>query len=456
MTHVLMQGSFDKNLYNMIDSALSQNKSIRDLNVSAPVRATIENHSGIRNLEISINTDGEIDYNEDIIAVFQALERNSTIKKLTLRDHSDPNERRCLNLSAESCQALQSALLSNTTIEDLDITANITTTSGCEHFANGLAKNTSISRIKLSMMVKDTNMEIFKNAIAQNKTLKHVDILHGTAIKHVGELFSNSPTIKSLYLRTIDEEFVKNVTAPTWPLEELSLSYDYYMDPTLLVDLLARTTSIKKFSIEIDIRGHSEALGKGLLKNNSVTDLTARLYDQVTRTGVELILDALKHNTTLTSVRSVDYYSALLKSDNVQYLDVLKCNKTLQRLHLSRVFIPGGYKQHAAAIIDALKHNESLTDVNCIDYSVSEDGLVDLFSKNESLLALDGAHANALPFLQRNRQRRQERIILVHNMVRSQHFMALLPRELWRIVFSHVKFPGISSDLFSRILAPIM
>lgn len=339
LTHLIIGGIFAKNEYGMIDDALSQNKSIVELKIAAPLYETLKIHPKITKLEVSINTEDNGSYEEDVASVLRGLEQNKTITRFGLSDKSDPNNRKLLSLSDESCKAMQKFLLTNSTVEKLSIVATVENESGCEYIADGLAKNTSISQLELWMMMNDRNMKIFKNAFAANKTLRSVNLLHGRVIQKVGELFANSPAIKALYLRTIDEQFVKNAIFPTCALEELSLSYDYYdpTNPDLLVELLTNNKSIKKLYIETDIKKHSTAIGAALLKNNTLTHLTVSFYEGITLQGLNYILEALKTNTSLISLNFGQLIC--LTVQRIQPICLLKFSNPTKRLK-KLIFVP--------------------------------------------------------------------------------------------------------------------
>jgi hypothetical protein len=458
LTHLIIGGIIAKNEYGMIDDALSQNKSIIELKIAAPLYETLKIHPKITKLEVSINTEDNGSYEEDVASVLRGLEQNKTITRFGLSDKSDPNNRKLLSLSDESCKVMQKFLLTNSTVEKLSIVATVENESGCEYIADGLAKNTSISQLELWMMMNDRNMKIFKNAFAANKTLRSVNLLHGRVIQKVGELFANSPAIKALYLRTIDEQFVKNAILPTCALEELSLSYDYYdpTNPDLLVELLTNNKSIKKLYIETDIKKHSTAIGAALLKNNTLTHLTVSFYEGITLQGLNYILEALKTNTSLISLNFGQTYMLDSPADPTDlFIEVLKSNKTLEKIDICSNVITGRHEKRMKDIIEALKENESITSMNEITYYGFEELLADLFAKNEALLSFGRSYSTAAahgPSLVRNRQLRLERIMLVHNMARSQHLMSLLPHEVWCIVLGHLRFPGIKNEVIRRIV----
>lgn len=101
-------------------------------------------------------------------AFFDALARNTSLKKLYLKD---------CNLGDAHVTALGEALKLNSTLEEVDLSDNALTSAGCVALAQGLESNSALKSLTLSNnKCADTGATLLAQSLTANKTLANLDL----------------------------------------------------------------------------------------------------------------------------------------------------------------------------------------------------------------------------------------------------------------------------------------
>lgn len=354
-----------------------------------------------------------------VVPVMQGLAHNRHIKKLLITSKNG-----LLNNAAAAHYGPMLQL--NEAITELTFASRIyppyhasdfLINTGFSEMCKGLLSNKSLTKLDLSNCSIRYNLDVLGEVLMHNKTLEWIILEHNyfgdTDLVNFCEALKVNTTLKTLNLascrlsRGAMLNFMKVIQANK-TITDLNLlnhapEFTTDMYPEFFKTLTANTT-LKKVALGSNSYMHHHIFHEAF--------------------GLECIADLIRHNTTLSS------------------------------LHLASETCRFTTKESVAALIEALKVNDTLTSLKTgvfWDNRVSLEQLNDLFSKNFSLREIDfcSHHAEQLFHTARNTEHRKRilanTMVLCENIFRSQEAMDLLPPELWMNIFTHLHYPGIGS-----------
>jgi hypothetical protein len=203
-----------------------------------------------------------------------------------------------------------------------------------------------------------------------------------------------------------------------------------------IANAIENNTHLKIIDLQgncLGITGYKSIINSVFKSNNTIEEFIYPLED---KNLFGEFINIFKFNNTL---RRIDIaYSDMTKDDYRKLAEVLKNNDTLTHL---KIAVPTLYdykteitcsdiiltRELIKIIEDLLSGNRALRKVIIADYD-NNPIVFDSFTDNNIKYQYD---------------LRNNTIILMYNIARSQHAKELLPLEIWRQIFGSIKYPGL-------------
>jgi Ran GTPase-activating protein (RanGAP) involved in mRNA processing and transport len=310
----------------MLGEALSSNSSLKKLWVQGCEMGCENCDSGMLAFSVALklnNTLQELDMSDNNIGcsgvelIGKGLASNKTLVKLGLRD---------CTMGCESCgrgsRALSKGLMTNATLEKLDVSGSSLSLAGTRDFAGMLAVNSTLKMLDLDgcgIVAKGSRALV--KAMEINASLEHLDM--------AGSIWSSKG------IKALKQALETNTTLKILSLEDCDITVDGLRG---IAEALNTCSSIEELIMGSSTFGnaHAEALAKGLssssksLKNLSLTGCAFTGCK-----GFKAIADAIQTNTELEELdlrRNHKIGGSAVGSEALAQL--LSCNKSLKTLKL--------------------------------------------------------------------------------------------------------------------------
>ena len=338
------------------------------------------------------------------IAVISGLKENRSVRQLEICNEglgSMMSDQPPTALGSDALVALKELLISNTTLQSLDISNNRINGEGAAFIADTLHANRTLTALR-----------------ADNNPFGP----YGT--RHIVDAIASADTISTLSLAGVGAGGAGDVIAPyvrsSSSLQNLDLSHNNShnvshnrLDSEALIDALHARSPTPPF-LYLGLSGHrldEIAMARLLSFHVRKLNLDAKPWARLSDNGSRVIAEALKENTVLTdlSIRHTNFgavggealASALRGNDVLTRLDMygcrlwgvaiaraLKFNQTLTWLSLNGVYLG---EEGGKALAESLKFNKTLRYLDIYATRITDSGAVALAASmrhNRSLTEL--------------------------------------------------------------------
>ena len=251
----------------------------------------------------------------------------------------------------QGMMSLASALEMNGSLEELNLSGNITVT-GIGHMALGesLKRNRGLKTLNISYCdIGDQGMKSIASALEMNGSLEELDLsrnhaVTGVGLMALGESLKSNGALKTLNISycDIDDQGMKSLASAlemNGSLEELDLSENDAVTGiglTALGESLKRNRGLKTLDISycsIDDQG-MKSIASALEMNGSLEELDLSRNHAVTGVGLMALGESLKRNRGLKSLNISD---CGIDDQGVKSIaSALEMNGSLEELDLSR------------------------------------------------------------------------------------------------------------------------
>jgi hypothetical protein len=255
------------------------------------------------------------------------------------------------------CRATANALMEGTVITNLKFTLCKFSTEECDAIlANGLARNTSVSHIKVKHQRGQALYSVLATALSSNSTLLHLelDLQNNGDRPDLSPLFlalGKNTGVKNLRVKgfcSMDESLcieIQNGLRMNETLESLELNGFSLCDADLwhrAFSFLRTSTALKSLKIHLGCASTTESclsafrinIAAMLQENTSLESLNIRILDCIKIEAEEcfVLVTALQHNTTLKFLNLKGRGRLTLTHDeDKQMASLLKNNYALER-----------------------------------------------------------------------------------------------------------------------------
>ena len=332
--------------------------------------------------------------NGDCITLAETIKYNSTVTQLDLSANG---------LGDGECTALAEAIKHNSTITQLDLSENDLCIGSCTALAEAIKHNSTITQLDLSRNGFGTgDCTTLAKAIKHNSTITQLDMSRnklgtgdGTALV---EAIKQNSTITQLDLSSnefgtgdctaLAEAIKHNSTITQLDLSENELGTGDCFALSEAIKLNSAITQLDLYDNNLDA-ADCTALAEGIKHNSTITQLNLG-GNRVADGDCTALAEALKHNNTITQL---DLSSNVFGDEDFTALaEAIKQNLTITQLDLSSNKFGTG---DCTALAEAIKHNSTITQ---LDLSENELGtgdcsaLAEAIKHNSTITQLDLSH----------------------------------------------------------------
>ena len=332
--------------------------------------------------------------NGDCITLAETIKYNSTVTQLDLSANG---------LGDGECTALAEAIKHNSTITRLDLSENDLCIGSCTALAEAIKHNSTITQLDLSRNGFGTgDCTTLAKAIKHNSTITQLDMSgnklgtgDGTAL---AEAIKQNSTITQLDLSSnefgtgdctaLAEAIKHNSTITQLDLSENELGTGDCFALSEAIKLNSAITQLDLYDNNLDA-ADCTALAEGIKHNSTITQLNLG-GNRVADGDCTALAEALKHNNTITQL---DLSSNVFGDEDFTALaEAIKQNLTITQLDLSSNKFGTG---DCTALAEAIKHNSTITQ---LDLSENELGtgdcsaLAEAIKHNSTITQLDLSH----------------------------------------------------------------
>ena len=332
--------------------------------------------------------------NGDCITLAETIKYNSTVTQLDLSANG---------LGDGECTALAEAIKHNSTITRLDLSENDLCIGSCTALAEAIKHNSTITQLDLSRNGFGTgDCTTLAKAIKHNSTITQLDMSgnklgtgDGTAL---AEAIKQNSTITQLDLSSnefgtgdctaLAEAIKHNSTITQLDLSENELGTGDCFALSEAIKLNSAITQLDLYDNNLDA-ADCTALAEGIKHNSTITQLNLG-GNRIADGDCTALAEALKHNNTITQL---DLSSNVFGDEDFTALaEAIKQNLTITQLDLSSNKFGTG---DCTALAEAIKHNSTITQ---LDLSENELGtgdcsaLAEAIKHNSTITQLDLSH----------------------------------------------------------------
>lgn len=305
--------------------------------------------------------------NDELIEISKALETNTTVDYVVIKDIGHEDMIADGNLHHEGMISFMKALKNNKTIRRLCFdNLNIANNDIMLHFSEALTENTSVTDLEIfycTICRNRSDIELLSNALKVNGTIERLVICNNKNPKSLSEnmyiLFdalSHNKSIRELDLncsyveqnRSASTKHLSKMITLNNIIQKLKLTGNIIGNDTTnmqcLFDALRYNTSIKHLElVGSGIKAYPDSSGlvyiSEMIRFNTTIEKLYLCYNDIGKWadsfGMEQFSKSLQANTT---IRTLNLANCNLKANakNISYLsDVLTTNKSIQKLKLS-------------------------------------------------------------------------------------------------------------------------
>jgi hypothetical protein len=309
--------------------------------------------------------------------------------------------------------------------------------SAVEIVADGLRSNSSITNLTLVCDIDNNGLDIICDMLNTNKTIKSLNLPRNKFTSTPSAILSSSLTELNMH----DGNFLEN-------------------DFKQFGEALKTNTTLKSLSLRGNLSGAGcKSVMDALKVNNTLETLDISLcncYEEDLNDCIAILEThpSLVHLTLAELGENDRKYSAF-----GTVVNIIKNNTNLESL-----FAFGPYDERFNEILDSLKLNDTLTSVRvavtdgrCMLLD-DEEPLIPIFEVNHALRDLFiYEECPTEKFLKRNIARqqkiKQDTAVILHNIARNPVTKSKLPIEIWIHVFKWLRYPGLKSfaDMAQKI-----
>ena len=301
--------------------------------------------------------------NGDCITLAETIKYNSTVTQLDLSANG---------LGDGECTALAEAIKHNSTITQLDLSENDLCVGSCTALAEAIKHNSTITQLDLSRNGLGTgDCTTLAKAIKHNSTITQLDLSKnklGTGnCSALAEAIKHNSTITQLdmsrnKLGTGDSTALAEAIKQNSTITQLDLSSNEFGtgDCTALAEAIKHNSTITQLDLSLNGLGTGDctALAEAIKHNSTITQLD--LSDNELGTGdCTALAEAIKHNSTITQLDLSD--NELGTGDCTALAEAIKHNSTITQLDLSENELGTG---DCSALAEAIKHNSTITQLD--------------------------------------------------------------------------------------------
>ncbi len=367
----------------LLEETLRENKTLQELDLS-------HNHISASGLGYIAN----------------GLTHNTTLVKLSLCGCS-------VSVTEDNGPLLGEMLRENKTLQELDLTNSPIGASGLGYIAKGLKHNSGLVKLSLYkcfVSVTEGNGPLLEEMLRENKTLQELDLttnpIGASRLGYIAKgLRHNTGLVKlslpwcSVGVTEYNGPLLEEVLRENKTLQELDLTNSPVGASGLgyIAKGLKRNTGLVKLSLYkcfVSVTEGNGLLLEEMLRENKTLQKLDLSHNHISASGLGYIVKGLTNNTGLVKL-SLRVCSVSVTEDNGPLLgEMLRENKTLQKLDLSHNHISAsglGY------IAKGLMHNTGLVKLSLHGCSVcvtEENGplLEEMLRENKTLQELDLSH----------------------------------------------------------------
>ena len=332
--------------------------------------------------------------NGDCITLAETIKYNSTVTQLDLSANG---------LGDGECTALAEAIKHNSTITQLDLSENDLCIGSCTALAEAIKHNSTITQLDLSRNGFGTgDCTTLAKAIKHNSTITQLDMSGnklGTGdATALAEAIKQNSTITRLDLSSnefgtgdctaLAEAIKHNSTITQLDLSRNRLKVRDCFALSEAIKLNSAITQLDLYDNNLDA-ADCTALAEGIKHNSTITQLNLG-GNRVADGDCTALAEALKHNNTITQL---DLSSNVFGDEDFTALaEAIKQNLTITQLDLSSNKFGTG---DCTALAEAIKHNSTITQ---LDLSENELGtgdcsaLAEAIKHNSTITQLDLSH----------------------------------------------------------------
>ena len=301
--------------------------------------------------------------NGDCITLAETIKYNSTVTQLDLSANG---------LGDGECTALAEAIKHNSTITQLDLSVNELGTGDCTALAEAIKHNSTITQLDLSLNnLGDGGSIALSEAIKLNSAITQLDLydnnLDAADCTALAEGIKHNSTITQLNLggnRVADgdctalAEALKHNTTIT----QLDLSSNKFGtgDCTALAEAIKHNSAITQLDLSENELGTGDcsALAEAIKHNSTITQLDLS-HNRLGDGDSTALVEAITHNSTISQVNlSTNSFSY---GDFAALTEAIKHSLTITQLDLSHNLLGFG---DSTPLLEAIKHNEIITHLN--------------------------------------------------------------------------------------------
>ncbi|CAE7340284.1 NLRC3 [Symbiodinium sp. CCMP2456] len=315
-------------------------------------------------------------------AIGQAFKTNSTLTSINLQATGMGRE------GGEGAKAIAEALKSNSTLNSIQLAHNRIDDEGGKAIGEALKSNSTLTSINLEgNRIGEAGGKAIGEALKSNSTLTSIQLAYNCIDdeggKAIGEALKSNSTLTSINLagNDISEQVLAEMQkscllTDSWSAEAASTA----PAPEAGMDWTGKVR-IEELAERLKVRCNPSKLnleGSGLLVG---------IVEQV-----EAIAEALKTNSTLTSINLAWYFIG--EGGAKAICEALKCNSTLTSINLEHNDINA---EGGKAIGQALKTNSTLTSINLQVNGLGVEGgkaLAEALNSNTTVCEIELARNN--------------------------------------------------------------
>ena len=308
-------------------------------------------------------SDNSLLENGDCITLAETIKYNSTVTELDLSANG---------LGDGECTALAEAIKHNSTITQMDLSANDLCIGSCTALAEAIKHNSTITQLDLSRNGLGTgDCTTLAKAIKHNSTITQLDLSEnklGTGnYSALAEAIKHNSTITQL---------------------DMSRNKLGTGDGTALAEAIKQNSTITQLDLSSNEFGTGDctALAEAIKHNSTITQLDLS-WNMLGDGGSIALAEAIKHNPTIAHL---DLSCNRLKvRDCFALSEAVKLNSAITQLDLHRNNLDAA---DCTALAEGIKHNSAITQLNLRGNRVADGdctALAEALKHNTTITQLD-------------------------------------------------------------------
>ena len=329
--------------------------------------------------------------NGDCITLAETIKYNSTVTQLDLSANG---------LGDGECTALAEAIKHNSTITQLDLSGNGLGTGDCTALAEAIKHNSTITQLDLRYNELGTgDCTALAEAIKHNSAITQLDLSEnelGTGdCSALAEAIKHNSTITQLdmsrnKLGTGDGTALAEAIKQNSTITQLDLSSNEFGtgDCTAMAEAIKHNSTITQLNLSHNELGTGDctALAEAIKHNSAITQLD--LSGNGLGTGdCTALAEAIKHNSTITQLDLS--LNNLGDGGSIALSEAIKLNSAITQLDLYDNNLDAA---DCTALAEGIKHNSTITQLNLGGNRVADGdctALAEALKHNTTITQLD-------------------------------------------------------------------